>query len=283
MFQTSAHALLLSSKQTVSPSPCQARSMLPSSQVLSRTNPELLEQSEGTRILLVDDDPFNIDLHRQILRSLGYTSIEVALDGKKLFEQFKKRPEGYFEVIITDISMPNLNGIEAAKFVRTFEREMRRKKTVKIGFITGHPNQKDQLICEQAPLNCWFYLSKPIKAPVLEGFLPAMKKPPGFLKPRDLDSLGPLRLIRSNNLPKKSQEPPQEQLPTILCIDDDIYTLDFLEELIGNLGAKVIKAKSGEEGLSLLKSAFLSESRENIPSLILTDCGMPKNGWLDSL
>ena len=52
-------------------------------------------------ILLVDDDPFNLEFHTQIIKSLGYEDIETAIDGKDLLEKFKKNPEGYFEIIIT--------------------------------------------------------------------------------------------------------------------------------------------------------------------------------------
>ena len=68
-----------------------------------------------------------------------------------------------------------------------------------------------------------------------------------------------------------------------LFLDRCIFNLDFLEEMLGSLGAQIIKAKSGEQSLSILKSAILQNDKEKIPKFILMDCRMPKmDGWTAS-
>ena len=123
------------------------------------------------RILIADDDPFNLEFHLQIIKEFGYTVIETAHDGQNLVELFMEKPEGYYETIVTDICMPRVDGIQAASMIREFEKNQNRTRRVKIGFITGHPNLRDKEQCEQKPIAALFYLSKPIKASMLEGFL----------------------------------------------------------------------------------------------------------------
>ena len=240
-------------------------------------------KQETKRILLVDDDPFNLEFHSHIITSLGYDSIETATNGQELFEQFKVKPEGYFDTIVTDIAMPHLDGISAAKLIRKFEEDQRRSLRVKIGFITGHSNHKDQAACEKGPLNCLFYLSKPIKPEMIEGFLPALSPaPPAFKRV----SSNFKRLCSNTSSRKQSFSLVASSVslttssPLVLCVDDDVFNLDFLEDMIKSLGARAIKAKSGEESLAFMRSVISTNAKERIPNLVLMDCKMPNlTGW----
>ena len=234
--------------------------------------------AEAKRILLVDDDPFNLEFHTQIIKSLGYDNIETAMDGLQLVEQFKTKPEGYYEAVVTDISMPNLDGIAAAKLVRKFEEEEKRTTIVKIGFITGHSNYKDKLICEKTPLNCSFYLSKPIKPAIIKGFLPPARSS-SCSSSRNFEKVSPRR-PPLNDISYQKFKPISQSSPLILCVDDDIFNLDFLEEMLRSLGVRTLRAQSGEESLTLMKSTATKEIKENIPKLVLMDCRMPRmDGW----
>ena len=252
----------------------------PRSPLLQRTVSS--NKQEVRRILLVDDDPFNLEFHTQIIKSLGYNAIETAIDGQTLVEQFKKRPEGYFEAIITDIAMPNLDGIGAAKLVRKFEEDERRITRVKIGFITGHSNHTDKMICEKSPLNCLFYLSKPINAAILESFLPSLRRN-SFISLGDQEPKSPIKLLHSArfaNTANLTRQLSRLSSPLILCVDDDIFNLDFLEEMLKSLGARTLRVQSGEESIKLMKSAVLKNVKEDIPQLVLIDCRMRKmDGW----
>ena len=238
--------------------------------------------AEAKRILLVDDDPFNLEFHTQIIKSLGYDNIETAMDGLQLVEQFKTKPEGYYEAVVTDISMPNLDGIAAAKLVRKFEEEEKRTTIVKIGFITGHSNYKDKLICEKTPLNCSFYLSKPIKLEIIKGYLSPMRFS-SYMNSSRRALVSPIKSLSTNTLNDQKTKLFSQSSPLILCVDDDIFNLDFLEEMLRSLGVRTLRAKSGEESLTLMKSAILKNMKENIPKLVLMDCSMPKmDGWTAS-
>ena len=219
------------------------------------------------RILVADDDPFNLEFHLQIIKEFGYTVIETAYDGQNLIDLFMEKPEGYYETIITDISMPRVDGIQAASMIRELEKQQNRSRKVRIGFITGHPNLKDKEQCEKEPIAALFYLSKPIKASMLEGFL--------RYKGAALDQiLSPLSACSGMNI--------LQAKPLVLCIDDDDFNLGCLGDMLESLGAKVVKARSGEEGLQHLNSVVFNEGRTI--NLVLLDCRMSgMDGWETSL
>ena len=214
------------------------------------------------RVLLADDDPYNLEFHAHIMKELGFEQVETAIDGQDLVNKFKMKPEGYFEVVITDVSMPQIDGIQAASKIREFESVQKRKRKVKIGFITGHSNPTDKGKCAKEPISSLFYLSKPIKSCMLEGFF-------------DFKSSSSPRL-------RKPSRPLKKEEPLILCVDDDVFNLDCLSEMLGNLGAKTIKTKSGEESLSKFEEIVLNEKGKRL-NFVLMDCRMGgMDGWTAS-
>ena len=148
--------------------PISARNLQSKLQINSQNPNTSLQQR---RVLIADDDPFNLELHVTIIRELGFNLIDTANDGEDLLKKFKSKPERYFDIIITDVAMPRMNGIEAAVKIREFEEAQRRGRNVKIGFITGHSNIKDKEICENHQIQAHFYLPKPINPLMLESFL----------------------------------------------------------------------------------------------------------------
>ena len=223
---------------------------------------QLLER----RVLVVDDDPFNLDFHIHILKGFGFDLIETASDGEKLVEKFMVNPEGYYETLITDVRMPKLGGIKAAQLIREFERTQRRKMKVNIGFITGHPNHNDKLVCESHPINALFYLSKPVNPNTIESFL------------LQTHSTSSSKVQLTSTSFGTDQPAFHLKRSMVLCVDDDLYNLDCLEQLLKSLGAQVIKGKSGEEGLAILKK-IVHEGLQEL-CFILMDCRMPGlDGW----
>lgn len=209
------------------------------------------------RAVIVGDDPFNVEFHAQVVKNFDYDQIETATSGQELVNVFKSRPEGYFDVAIVDISMPDIRGTEAACAIREFEKSERRRHKIKIGFVTEQPNLKEKLQCEEEPINALFYLTKPIRSYMLEP----------YLKPR----------VSARNSSGKSLEILGSK-PLVLCVDDDVFNLDCLGEMLESLGAVVEKASSGEEGLVKLKSVILDENTSL--KLILMDCRMTgMDGW----
>ncbi|PCI59329.1 MAG: hypothetical protein COB34_03695, partial [Methylophilaceae bacterium] len=68
------------------------------------------------KILVVEDDEFTRNIITQVLTTLGFLEIESAADAQSAINLFK---EHRFDIIITDILMPDINGLELIKSIRT--------------------------------------------------------------------------------------------------------------------------------------------------------------------
>ena len=91
------------------------------------------QKTEG-RILIVDDEPDVRNVVRRTLQKAGYEVLE-AEDGKQAVEEIRQGENPLMlDVIITDIRMPNMNGLEAIDFFREqFPR-------VSLIVLTGYPD-----------------------------------------------------------------------------------------------------------------------------------------------
>lgn len=89
------------------------------------------------KILIVDDEPFNLDLLEQELADQGYT-IERANDGAEALE---KLPSFLPDVILLDYMMPRMNGLEVLKRLRTDERH----RGLPVILLTAKATQEDKI------------------------------------------------------------------------------------------------------------------------------------------
>jgi len=69
------------------------------------------------RVLVVEDNPINLEVTCELLR---FTKIlvDTAINGSEAFDLFQKSPTGYYDVILMDIRMPDMNGYEATNAIR---------------------------------------------------------------------------------------------------------------------------------------------------------------------
>ncbi|MES2614108.1 MAG: chemotaxis protein CheW [Bdellovibrionota bacterium] len=72
------------------------------------------------RILVVEDSSFFRNYMRQLLQGAGYL-VEVACDGQEGFAQLSNSPANHFSLILSDIEMPVMDGLELARKVRASE------------------------------------------------------------------------------------------------------------------------------------------------------------------
>ena len=106
---------------------------------------------EGRRILLIDDDETIIAPFQLILQKEGY-QVDTASTGRQALE---KARETEYQMVISDIVLPDIRGIEVAKKIREFNRNIR------LIIITGFPDLADSL--ETIDLGIDEILIKPIK------------------------------------------------------------------------------------------------------------------------
>ncbi|GGM92176.1 two-component system sensor histidine kinase/response regulator [Dyadobacter beijingensis] len=107
----------------------------------------------GKKILLADDDMRNIFALSAVLEDAGF-SIEIATNGKEAIAKLEDNPE--VELILMDVMMPEMDGIEATRRIR----EVPRWVNIPIIAVTAKAMQGDREQCLEAGAND--YISKPV-------------------------------------------------------------------------------------------------------------------------
>ena len=124
----------------------------------------------GRRILLVEDNPINVMLSRELLRRRGFQVTDVASGESAL----RTLNELEFDVVLTDLHMPGLDGIEMTRRVRMNEQALRRRR-VPIVALTADADEGVREACQEAGMDG--FLTKPIDPSeldaVLQNILPA--------------------------------------------------------------------------------------------------------------
>lgn len=111
----------------------------------------------GVRILLVEDNELNIEIARYLLEGEGAV-ITICKNGKEAVETFKAAPVHEYDIVLMDVMMPIMNGLDATKHIRALERED--AKTIPIIAMTANAFQEDVQKVKEAGMN--EHLAKPL-------------------------------------------------------------------------------------------------------------------------
>lgn len=111
---------------------------------------------EGKCILLAEDNSLNREIAAELLSCMG-VSVETAEDGGVAVERFCQSDDGYYDMILMDIQMPNVNGYDAARQIRSMSRKD--AKIVPIIALTAEAFAENVEMAIQAGMNS--HLSKP--------------------------------------------------------------------------------------------------------------------------
>lgn len=111
----------------------------------------------GIHILLCEDNQINQQIAVRLLELEG-AEVEVACNGKEAVELFLNSELGEFSIILMDIRMPIMDGIEATKAIRTLERED--ADHIPIVAMTANALDEEKKECLNAGMNG--HLMKPI-------------------------------------------------------------------------------------------------------------------------
>ena len=117
----------------------------------------------GKRVLLVEDNAINMEIAHAILEE-EHLNITEAKNGKEALEIFQNSRLNEYDVIIMDVMMPVMDGLEATKAIRMLEREDAKK--IPIIAMTANAFEEDRKACLDAGMD--EHIGKPIDVPLLK-------------------------------------------------------------------------------------------------------------------
>ena len=117
---------------------------------------KILDLLSGKRILLAEDNELNAEIAITILEEEGL-KVEWAEDGIKCLEMLKKVPEDYYDVILMDIQMPNMDGYRTTEEIRNLPDK---RAQIPIVAMTANAFDEDKKKAYEAGMNG--YIAKPI-------------------------------------------------------------------------------------------------------------------------
>ena len=115
----------------------------------------------GLHILLAEDNPINMMLIRELLRRRGHIVAEVTTGN----DAVKAVLEGCFDLLLTDIHMPGMDGIEATRAIRASEARSGRARTPIVA-LTADALEAGKRSCREAGMDG--FLTKPVDPAELE-------------------------------------------------------------------------------------------------------------------
>ena len=122
-----------------------------------KTNVSKEVNLSGKHVLLAEDHPLNREIAIKLLEREGMI-VDAAYHGQEAVERFQKSAEGYYQIILMDIRMPIMDGLEATKTIR----EMKRADASTIPIIAMTANAFDDDVRETRVAGMNDHLTKPI-------------------------------------------------------------------------------------------------------------------------
>jgi PAS domain S-box-containing protein len=113
--------------------------------------------TSSRRVLLAEDNPANQKLARYILEKQGF-EVQVASNGREALALFETAGPAAFDLVLMDLQMPQMSGLEAAAAIRS--RETSSGPRLPIVALTAHALKEDLERCLAAGMDA--YISKPI-------------------------------------------------------------------------------------------------------------------------
>jgi CheY-like chemotaxis protein len=134
-------------------------------EVFRSKNEALAERTadlKGRRVLLAEDVAVNAEIMIMVL-SMREIEADLAENGKEAVNLFESHEAGYYDAILMDMRMPEMDGLEATRTIRSLQRDD--AKTIPIIALTANAFDEDVQQSMQAGLNA--HLSKPVEPETL--------------------------------------------------------------------------------------------------------------------
>ena len=116
----------------------------------------------GKRILLAEDNELNTEIAVAMLTRIGLV-VEHANDGVEVIDMMERNPADYYDAILMDIQMPNMDGYKATSIIRTMEDV--RKSQIPILALTANAFKEDEAKAYEMGMNG--HIPKPIRREIL--------------------------------------------------------------------------------------------------------------------
>lgn len=125
----------------------------------------MMRDINDLKILLAEDNRINQRIAVLTFKQLG-VSIDIASNGLEALEKFRKKQ---YDLILMDMQMPEMNGLEATREIRTFEKDTNLPHRAIIVALTGSEPAEKKDICIEAGMND--YMEKPIQERLLRSLI----------------------------------------------------------------------------------------------------------------
>lgn len=111
--------------------------------------PDITEKLEGKRILLAEDNELNAEIAETVLEETGI-KVKHVEDGIQCIEELKKMPEKYYDVILMDVQMPNMDGYTATQRIRDLDDS---RAEIPIIAMTANAYDEDRRKAQEAGMD----------------------------------------------------------------------------------------------------------------------------------
>ena len=118
--------------------------------------PDITEKLKGKQILLAEDNDLNAEIAETVLVEAGI-EVKRVEDGLQCIEELKKMPEKYYDVILMDVQMPNMDGYTATEKIRHLDDS---RAEIPIIAMTANAYDEDRRKAQEAGMDG--FLAKPL-------------------------------------------------------------------------------------------------------------------------
>ena len=132
--------------------------------------PKPARRNSPIRIMFVDDEKDILSTVKRGLESNSAFTVETFSSGESALQAFESHPENYYDLVITDIRMPKMNGFEL------YRRIKEKNQSMKIAFITAFEINKEEFNKVMPSVNVIDFISKPLSISGLITKLKSMLK-----------------------------------------------------------------------------------------------------------
>lgn len=155
-----------------------ARNSIQKSRIIEEINEDRRLQSQPTdqtiytlssklpapnkKVLVAEDLVYNQEIYKRMLKK-EQADVFIAKDGAEAVKLFKQAPPGFFQLLLFDLNMPELDGISASKMIREHESSNSLKKS-HIIIVTGHCTKEIKQVCldQEGAVRAHDVLTKPL-------------------------------------------------------------------------------------------------------------------------